>query len=114
MKLEELKTLARDTITVGKVFGEPVERDGVTVIPAARIGGGGGAGRGHDERGEEGEGGGFGIGGAPAGVYVVKDGKVRWMPAVDVNRLVVVAGAIAVGYLITRRSVAKSSHRRSR
>jgi hypothetical protein len=46
MKLEDLMSLARDAISVGKVFGEPVERDGVTVIPAARIGGGGGAGRG--------------------------------------------------------------------
>jgi len=112
MKLEDLMSLARDAISVGKVFGEPVERDGVTVIPAARIGGGGGAGRGHDERGEEGEGGGFGMGGAPAGVYVIKDDKVRWLPAVDVNRLALVAGAVAVGYLITRQRVAKSSRRR--
>jgi uncharacterized spore protein YtfJ len=111
MKLEDLKSLARDAISVHKVFGEPVERDGVTVVPAARIGGGGGAVRGHDERGEEGEGGGFGLGGAPAGVYVIKDGKVRWLPAVDVNRLFFVAGAVAVAYLMTRRAVAKTSRR---
>jgi uncharacterized spore protein YtfJ len=43
MKLDDLKTLARDAISVRKVFGDPVERDGVTVIPAARIAGGGGA-----------------------------------------------------------------------
>jgi hypothetical protein len=52
------------------------------------------------------------MGGAPAGVYVIKDDKVRWLPAVDVNRLALVAGAVAVGYLITRQRVAKSSRRR--
>lgn len=112
MKLEDLKSLARDAISVGKVFGEPVELEGVTIIPAARIGAGGGAGRGQDKRGEQGEGGGFGMGGAPAGVYVVKDGKVRWMPVVDINRLVFVAGAVAVAFLITRQKLAKPSRRR--
>jgi uncharacterized spore protein YtfJ len=28
---------ARDALTVKRVFGDPVERDGVTVIPAARV-----------------------------------------------------------------------------
>lgn len=111
MKLEDLKTLAREAISVGKVFGEPVELGGVTVIPAARIGGGGGAGRGHDKRGEEGEGGGFGLGGAPAGVYVIRDGKVRWQPAVDVNRMVLVLGAVGLAYLITRRTSMRESRR---
>lgn len=103
MKLEDLKALARDAISVRKVFGDPVERDGVTVIPVARVAGGGGGGRGHDERGEEGEGGGFGMGGTPVGVFVIKDGKVRWQPAVDVNRIVLVLGAVGLTYLITRR-----------
>jgi uncharacterized spore protein YtfJ len=102
MKIEDLKAVAQDAISVRRVFGAPVERDGVTVIPAARVGGGGGGGRGHDERGQEGEGGGFGLGGVPAGVYVIKDGKVRWQPAVDVNRLFTVFGAVAVAYLVIR------------
>lgn len=85
-----------------RVFGAPVERDGVTVIPAARVGGGGGAGRGTDQRGQDGEGGGFGLAGTPAGVYVIKDGKVRWQPAVDVNRLFTVLGAVAVVYAVAR------------
>lgn len=34
----------RDAITAQRVFGDPVERDGVVVIPAAAVRGGGGGG----------------------------------------------------------------------
>lgn len=102
MKVDELKSLAQDAISVRKVFGEPIERDGVTVIPVARVAGGGGAGSGQDERGQEGEGGGFGLGGTPAGVFVIKDGKVRWQPAVDPNRLIAVLGMVAVALTAAR------------
>jgi hypothetical protein len=44
-----------------RVFAEPYEKDGVTVIAAATVAGGAGGGGGHDERGQEGEGGGFGV-----------------------------------------------------
>src|SRR5688572_33407335 len=52
------------------VFGAPVERDGVTVIPVARVawGVGGGGGKGTHEHGEgEGSGGGGGAMASPAG-----------------------------------------------
>ena len=67
MKLDELVNSTRDTLTVKRVFGEPFERDGLAVIPAASVRGGAGGGSGHDEKGQEGEGGGFGMTGAPAG-----------------------------------------------
>lgn len=105
MKMDELMTLARDSISVRRVFAEPIEKDGVTVIAAATVGGGGGGGQGKDKDGQEGEGGGFGVGAKPAGVYTIKDGKVRWVPAVDVNRLVMVVGAVAIAYLVTRARV---------
>ena len=35
MKVVELVTTARDAITVKRVFADPYEKDGVTVIPAA-------------------------------------------------------------------------------
>src|SRR5687768_17527156 len=82
---------AQDVTSVNRVFGEPVTRDGVTVIPVARIAGGGGGGSGKRQGGEhpgEGAGGGFGFGATPAGVFVVKDGDVRWQPVIDVNRIV--------------------------
>jgi uncharacterized spore protein YtfJ len=90
------------------VFAEPYEKDGVTIIAAATVAGGGGGGGGHDERGQEGEGGGFGVSARPAGAYVIKDGTVRWRPAVDVNRLLATIGAVAIAYLLTRARIEKA------
>jgi uncharacterized spore protein YtfJ len=106
MKPGELIGSVRDAMTVKRVFGEPFERDGVTVIPAAVIRGGGGGGAGKKvDTGEEGEGGGFGLIARPAGAYVIKDGAVRWEPAVDVNQIVLagVLGSVTVVRLLTRR-----------
>jgi uncharacterized spore protein YtfJ len=114
MKIEELITTARDAVTVKRVFGEPYEKDGVTVIPAASIGGGGGGGAGHDESGQEGEGGGFGVGGRPAGAYVIKDGSVRWQPAVDVNRLIGTVGLVLIVLIATRARLARARARLER
>jgi uncharacterized spore protein YtfJ len=108
VKVDELITTMRDAITVRRVFGEPYEKDGVTVIPAAVLAGGGGGGGGHDDQGQEGEGGGFGVSGRPAGAYVIKAGEVTWRPAVDVNRLITVLGAVAVAYLLTRSRVTRA------
>jgi len=108
MKVAELVTTVRDAITVSRVFAEPYEKDGVTVIAAATVAGGGGGGGGHDERGQEGEGGGFGVVARPAGAYVIKDGGVRWRPAVDVNRLIATVGAVAIAYLFTRARIEKA------
>lgn len=46
MDPREAITTARDAMTVRQVFGEPYERDGVTVIPAATVMGGAGSGSG--------------------------------------------------------------------
>lgn len=105
MQVQEVLSTARDTITVRRVFGEPYEKDGVTVIPAARVGGGGGGGSGFDETGRENGGGGFGVGGRPAGVYVVKDGRVSWQPAVDPTRMVAIVGALVALWLLRRPRV---------
>ena len=111
MKVAELATTVRDAITVSRVFAEPYEKDGVTVIAAATVAGGGGGGGGHDDRGQEGEGGGFGVAARPAGAYVIKDGTVRWRPAVDVNRLLATIGAVAVAYLLARARIEKARAR---
>jgi uncharacterized spore protein YtfJ len=103
MKVNELLGIAGETMTVRRVYAEPYEKDGVTVIAGAVVSGGGGGGGGHDNQGQEGEGGGFGLTARPAGAFVIKGGKVRWRPAVDVNRLATIAGLVAVAYLVTRR-----------
>ena len=92
---------ARDTLTVKRVFGEAIERDGVTVIPAANVRGGGGGGG--DVQGNGG--GGFGVSASPAGAYVIKDGDVRWEPAFDRGRAILMGQVIAIVALLTIRSV---------
>jgi uncharacterized spore protein YtfJ len=99
---------ARDAMTVKRVFGDPHERDGVTVIPAAAITGGAGGGSGDGEEGRSGAGGGFGIRARPVGAYVIEDGRVRWEPATDPRRLLLgvqalVALLLAVLVLARRR-----------
>ena len=37
MDVQELTAQARDALTVKRVFGEPYEKDGLTIIPAARV-----------------------------------------------------------------------------
>jgi uncharacterized spore protein YtfJ len=104
MTVTDVFNKANDSITVRRVYAEPIERDGLTVIPAAVVAGGAGGGTGQDENGQEGQGGGFGMNARPAGAYVIKDGTVSWRPAVDPNRLAAVAGLVAIVFLITRRS----------
>jgi uncharacterized spore protein YtfJ len=102
MKVTELFDTAKDAITIRRVYAEPYEKDGLTVIPAAVLMGGAGGGTGHDEKGQEGEGGGFGVRGRPAGAWVIADGQATWRPAVDPNRMMAVLGLVLVAYLLSR------------
>lgn len=99
----------RGMVGVDRVFGDPVERNGATVIPAAKIrtgGGGGGGGGGDDEAMGSGEGGGFGVIAKPVGAFVIgADGEVRWEPSVDVNQVVATGALVLVilAFLMRRR-----------
>jgi len=108
MKIDELLETAKDSVTVKRVFGEPYERDGTIVIPAARVAGGGGGGQGQQSDEAEGEGAGFGVMGRPAGAYVIKEGRVRWLPAVDPNRVVMAMALVVVAYLLSRPRVIRA------
>ena len=99
MRIDELFAQARNSVEARMVFAEPIEKDGLTVIPAARVAAGGGGGNGRDKQGQQGEGGGIGFTARPVGAYVIADGTLRWEPAVDVNRLIAVAGSIVVAGL---------------
>jgi uncharacterized spore protein YtfJ len=46
MDVQETISQARDAITVKRVFADPYEKDGTTVIPAAAVRGGAGGGSG--------------------------------------------------------------------
>ncbi|MCJ7439085.1 MAG: sporulation protein [Acidimicrobiia bacterium] len=117
MDLERLHTTiegARDAMTVARVYGDPIERDGVLVIPAASVRGGGGGGGGEGVDGDQnGSGQGFGVGmdARPVGAFVVRGNDVRWEPAIDRNRQIAIAGAVAVVGLLTLRTLLRRRRR---
>jgi uncharacterized spore protein YtfJ len=108
MKVEELISSARDMTSARRVYGDPYEKNGITVIPAATVRGGGGGGSGGDRG--EGEGGGFGLAARPTGAWVVEDDEATWKPAIDVNRIVLggqvvaVTAILVIGRLLLARS----------
>ncbi len=135
MQIDEVLTQARDAMTVRRVFGDPIERDGLTIIPVANVMGGGGGGTGEGPHpafaatttGDadasvadgataaldgitpgSGSGVGFGLRATPAGVYVIKDGVVRWEPAMDLTRVAIMGQIVAIVLLLVVRSVLKS------
>jgi uncharacterized spore protein YtfJ len=117
--LDTLREVA-DNTTVGKVFGTPIDQEGTIVLPVAKVGTGGGGGSGSSPAGEghenSGVGGGFGVSAKPLGVFVLRNGKVAWRPAIDVNRAVLGGQAVAVVGLLVARAVinARVSRRRDR
>jgi uncharacterized spore protein YtfJ len=100
----------REGISADRVYGQPVERDGVVVLPAARVRGFGGGGGGEGSQPEKGTGSGsglgFGIDARPVGAYLIKDGKLEWKPAVDATRIALRAQAaliLVLLFLLRRR-----------
>jgi uncharacterized spore protein YtfJ len=111
MDPRQLLAQARDVMTVRQVFGEPIERDGTTVIPVAKVMGGGGGGEGGGPGasnggsdatagGPTGAGGGFGFRAVPAGAYVIKGGEVSWEPALDLNRVILGGQVIGLVFVL--------------
>ncbi|MFD4198784.1 MULTISPECIES: sporulation protein [Amycolatopsis] len=113
MKIDELIEKAKSSAGAKLVYTEPYEKDGITVIAAASVASGAGGGDGVDKEGQHGEGGGFGLTAKPTGAYVIKDGTLRWEPAIDVNRLVGVVGAVVVAVLLFSSRIAKVHARRA-
>ena len=112
MQVEELLSGARDVVSVKRVYGEPYEKNGLTVIPAATVRGGGGGGMGDNEAGESGGGGGFGLVARPSGAWIVEDGEVTWKPAIDVNRIVLGGQIIAMTAIIVAGRILLARSRR--
>jgi uncharacterized spore protein YtfJ len=127
MDVDEVLAQARDAMTVKRVFGDPYEKDGVTVVPVATVMGGAGAGGGagmRPKRGpsgdeptadgapESGYGMGYGVRAIPAGVYVIQDGEVEWKPAVDTNSLFLQRAVVAIVGLLVLRSIVRILVRR--
>jgi uncharacterized spore protein YtfJ len=87
-----------------QVYAEPIERDGVIFLAAAKVRGGGGGGG--DTEGNGGAG--FGLTAKPAGMYVIRDGQAEWKPALDLNRVILGGQVVAIVALLVIRSILKS------
>ena len=85
MDVQEMVSRSQDTATVGRVYGEPYEKDGTTAIPAARVSARGGSGA---ARGGEHSGGGFRSDAEPVGAFVIRNGEVEWKPVFDLSSVV--------------------------
>ena len=101
MNALEVLNQTRDAMTARRVYGEPYQQDGVTVIPAANVWGGGG-------------GGGFGMVARPAGAWVIKDGEAVWRPAIDVNRIVLMGQLAGIVAFLAVRSILVAWAKRGR
>jgi uncharacterized spore protein YtfJ len=104
MNVTEMLNEARDAMSVKRVYGDPIERDGLTIVPAASVRGGGGGGEDSENNG----GGGFGLTARPVGVFVVKGNDVEWEPAVDVSRISMMGLVVGIVALLVLRSIVKA------
>jgi uncharacterized spore protein YtfJ len=106
------------SVDAKRVFAEPVESGGATVICAAMIGGGGGGAQEAQASGSLAEspkgGAGFARTPKPAGAFVIREGRVRWQPAVDLNRVILGAQLVAGTGLLLLRALAHSRQRAPR
>jgi uncharacterized spore protein YtfJ len=101
MNVEQVLQRSGDLMSAGRVFGAPIERDGVTLVPVAWVVGGGGAGVGGPPE-SPGDGAGFGVMSMPIGAYVIKNGEARFVPTYPVGILALI-GARLVKTLVKRR-----------
>jgi hypothetical protein len=89
-----VRTLGGET----RSFSTPYEREGVTLLTATR-----------SRTGRDGT-----VTTRPMGAYVVRDGDVRWRPALDATRLLttaeVVVGAVLVAHRLARRPSTPKAH----
>ncbi|MCO6502729.1 MAG: hypothetical protein J5I28_06580 [Acidimicrobiales bacterium] len=106
-RIDEILTDAKDAMTVSRVYGEPYEKNGVTLIPAAAIMGGVGTGEGEGTDESTGRGGGYGMRARPVGAYKIDGEKVTWIPAVDTSRIVLTGQIVGIVALLVLRSIFK-------
>ena len=104
--VERIAELIPLHVNAKQVYGEPVERDGITIIPVARVHwgfGGGGMDRGR----ASGAGGGGGARATPIGYIELRNGTSRYRPILDLTSILPIAATaiagVILGMLIGRR-----------
>jgi hypothetical protein len=104
--LERLAERLGGKASVSAVFGEPVMREGITIIPVAKVGFGFGAGVGTAHRQSDvaqGGGGGGGASAAPVGYIEITDGNAVFKPIRDpLVDIVVPLATLVAGFAAPR------------
>lgn len=99
---------------VESVYGESREAAGKTIIPVAKVSYCGGGGGGTGKQGQTGEGlqegvgggGGLGVKVEPLGCFVITEQAERWVPAVDVTKLLMAGALVAIAAIWTLKKIA--------
>lgn len=103
--IRELMTQVQRNARITTAIGEPVQVGDTTVISAAEVsfGGGGGSWKAgeHDHQREHGVGGGMGVHIRPVGSWVVTPTRTLWLPALDINRAIIITGTVLTVLLLT-------------
>jgi uncharacterized spore protein YtfJ len=119
----------KDFYTVERVFGEPIEVQGKTIVPVAQFSGGGGGGGGEGENQSAtaesqrspadaerpqgtgiGMGFGFGGGAKPVGFLVLDGEKTKWIPTVDAERVALkLISVLMIGIRVAGRTARKKA-----
>ena len=100
MDPQQVLLSAQDAMSARRVFGEPIHAEGATILPVAVVGGGGGGGLR-----VQGGGVGYGMGARPAGIYVIRNGRARWRPAVNLNMIIAGGQLVAIAALFALRPI---------
>jgi uncharacterized spore protein YtfJ len=111
MRVMEIVNEARSAMRASEVFGTPYEKNGVTIIPAAKIMGS--AGGGGDQHEPQAGGAGFALASKPAGAFIIRGDDVRWQPALDLNRVIIAGQVVAIVALLTLRTIVKTLAKRN-
>ena len=104
--LERVGQTVGDNAKASTIFGEPVEREGVTVVPVAkaRFGFGGGGGSGARDEGEGGGGGGGGgMAVSPIGFIELRDNTAEFKRISTPRDLLALVAAASIALLAVRR-----------
>ena len=107
--LERLAGAVGGSVRTQTVYGHPVEREGITVIPVARVSYGFGGGGGASAGAEHGEGGGGAGQARPVGFISVRDGTAEFRsipdPAADARRVFALLAGAGLGAWLLLRGV---------
>ncbi len=109
--LREYQRMGEHAFDRNRIFGDPVTHGDVVLVPVGWVAGGGGGGEGQAPKvtpgadDAEGSGHGWGMVGQAIGAYVIRDGQVSFVPAIDVTKLAAIgmAGLVLLTLLKRRR-----------